>query len=303
MMPRREILRRTSRSFALTIGLLPRAVRDDVALAYLLARATDTIADASTAPAAERTALLRAAEDSLDHAAIAGFDPDVRARDQTDPAEADLLRALPGLWSEMQGRAAPVRLLLVRVMGHILQGQVFDLERFGPAKPPLTGEELERYTFLVAGSVGEFWHDLSLLRLGNYARAPSDVMRLRARRYGQGLQLVNIIRDRAMDDALGRVYLPESEVNRAGSRVRDWLTEGAEYCAALRSGRLRYATLLPALLGLRTLRLSAAQPRGALTPVKVSRSEVRRWMRRAIRVWLSASAVMPLVRAASKQDE
>ena len=110
----------------------------------------------------------------------------------------------------------------------------------------------------------------------------------------------NIIRDRAMDDALGRVYLPEGEVARAEAQARGWLGEGADYCAALPSGRLRYATLLPALLGLRTLGLSAAQPRGTLTPAKVSRAELRRWMCRSIRVWFSANAVMPLVRAASK---
>ena len=49
-MNEKEILRRTSRSFHLTMRLLPRAVRDDIALAYLLARAMDTMADTATAP-------------------------------------------------------------------------------------------------------------------------------------------------------------------------------------------------------------------------------------------------------------
>jgi len=299
-MRERDILRRTSRSFYLTIRLLPDSVRGDVSLAYLLARATDTIADTSTAPPERRIALLREAKNSLGNIGIEGFDADAWARDQRDPAEADLLRALPQLWAKLPSHDETARALLIRVMDHILEGQIFDLERFGPDALPLTREELERYTFLVAGSVGEFWHDLCRHRLADYSRDKADVMCRRARHYGQGLQLVNIIRDRAMDDALGRVYLPESEVARAEAQARDWLGEGAEYCAALRSGRLRYATLLPALLGLRTLGLSAAQPRGTLTPAKVSRSELRRWMFRAIRVWFSASAVMPLVRAASK---
>lgn len=299
-MRERDLLRRTSRSFYLTIRLLPRAVRGDMSLAYLLARATDTIADTSTAPPDRRIALLREARASLGKIGIEGFDANNWARDQRDPSEAQLLRALPGLWAELPAREETTRGLLIRVMDHILEGQIFDLERFSPDAPPLTREELERYTFLVAGSVGEFWHDLCRHRLADYSRDNADVMRRRARHYGQGLQLVNIIRDRRMDDALGRIYLPEGEVARAESRAREWLGEGVDYCAALRSGRLRYATLLPALLGLRTLCLSAAQPRGTLTPAKVSRSELQRWMCRAIRVWFSASAVVPLVRAASK---
>lgn len=299
-MREKEILRRTSRSFYLTIRLLPRAVRSDVVLAYLLARATDTIADTSTAPVEKRIALLHSVKSSLRNGGIDDFGAESWAHGQRDPAEADLLRALPRLWSKLQTRDEPVRRLLIRVMDRILEGQIFDLERFRPNSEPLSREELERYAYLVAGSVGEFWHDICRHQIGDYSFDSADTMRIRARHYGQGLQLVNIIRDRRMDDALGRVYLPEPEVARSASQAREWLGEGAEYCAALRSGRLRYATLLPALLGFRTLALSAMQANGSLTPTKVSRSELRRWMCRALPVWWSASAVMPLVRAASK---
>jgi len=84
------------------------------------------------------------------------------------------------------------------------------------------------------------------------------------------------------------------------AQARSWLAEGVEYCADLRSGRLRYATLLPALLGWRTLALSAQQTPGLLTPVKVPRHEVGRWMRRAIPVWWSTDRVSTLAAEASK---
>jgi farnesyl-diphosphate farnesyltransferase len=186
------------------------------------------------------------------------------------------------------------------VLGHILEGQIFDLERFGPGALPLTDAELGRYTYLVAGSVGEFWTDLCAARLGDFARDPVGVMRERARHYGQALQLVNILRDRRMDAALGRLYLAEAGVERWTAQARAWLQEGADYDTALRSGRLRYATLLPALLGWRTLSLVAAQPSGLLAPAKVPRQELRHWMRRALPVWWSAARVGPLVAAASK---
>ncbi|MGZ5554019.1 MAG: squalene/phytoene synthase family protein, partial [Chthoniobacterales bacterium] len=51
---RGPILRAVSRSFYLSIRLLPAKLRDPIALAYLLARATDTIADTSEISAALR---------------------------------------------------------------------------------------------------------------------------------------------------------------------------------------------------------------------------------------------------------
>ena len=299
-MTEREILRRTSRSFDLTIRLLPRGVRDEVALAYLLARATDTLADTSSAPAEQRAAILRSARASLGKAAIDGYEAKDWQAHQRDPAERRLLGLLPELWLRMH---AGNKRLVRDVLGHIVEGQIFDLERFGPGASPLSADELERYTWLVAGSVGEFWTDLCAARLGDFSRAPLEVMRRRGARYGQGLQLVNILRDRRMDAALGRVYVTQGDAPRWTSQAHAWLGAGAEYCRALRSGRLRYATMLPALLGWRTLALSAQQAPGLLTPVKVPRHEVGRWMRRALPVWLSARSVARLAAEASKHDQ
>lgn len=296
----KEILRRTSRSFFLTVRLLPRAVRNEIGLAYLLARASDTIADTSTAPPGARVSLLRSLRASLGSGDIAGYAPDDWVRHQRDPAEQALLRTLPRLWQRMPQCATPTRDLLRTVLDRILEGQIFDLERFGPSSDPLGDDELERYTYLVAGSVGEFWHDLSRARLPGFSAADPSAMRERARRYGQALQLVNILRDRRMDGALGRVYVPPDRVAYWTDRARAWLDHGADYCAALSSGRMRYATLLPAVLGFRTLALTAVQPEGMLTPVKVPRAELRRWMRRALPVWCSPAAVSRLVREASE---
>lgn len=292
-----EILRRTSRSFHLTIRLLPRAVRGDIALAYLLARATDTLADSSSAAPDRRLGILRAARASLDLPEIEGYRAADWEKCQREPAERALLALLPVLWTRLH---ASGNRLVRNVLGHILEGQIFDLERFVPGSPPLGAEELERYTWLVAGSVGEFWTALCAERFGDFSRVPLEVMRRRGAHYGQALQLVNVLRDRRMDAALGRVYVTEDQVPRWIAQARAWLGEGAEYCADLRSGRLRYATLLPALLGWRTLTLSDRQAPGLLTPVKVPRRELRRWMRRAIPVWWSADRVRALAAEASK---
>ena len=294
-----RILERTSRSFYLTLRLLPRSVRADASLGYLLARATDTIADTSTHPAAQRAEMLRSAAGSLGRETVEGYEPSAWSAAQRDPAERALLAGLPDLWRRMASRPAPARDRLVRVMAHIVGGQLMDLERFGAGAPPLDDSELDRYTFLVAGSVGEFWTELCEAEQPRFATAPAGEMRAHARRYGQALQLVNIIRDRRMDAALGRIYVPDHDVARRSAQAREWLAESVPYCAALRSGRLRYATLLPALLGWRTLAMETARVPGTITPAKVPRSEVRRWMRRALPVWWSRAAVRDIAAAAS----
>src|ERR1700737_5478495 len=52
---RGSILAAVSRSFYLSIRLLPRKLRDPVSLGYLLARASDTIADTTEVPIDLRT--------------------------------------------------------------------------------------------------------------------------------------------------------------------------------------------------------------------------------------------------------
>lgn len=295
-----RILERTSRSFYLTLRMLPRTVRGDASLGYLLARATDTIADTPAHPAPRRAAMLRAAAASLGRKTIEGYAASDWAAAQRDPSEHQLLEALPGLWQRAFERPIAARERLMRVMAHILEGQIFDLERFTPGAEPLSDAELDHYTFLVAGSVGEFWTDLCAGGLRDFSRDPTEDMRARGRRYGQALQLVNILRDRRMDDALGRIYVREEDMSRHATRAREWLGDAVSYCESLRSGRLRYATLLPALLGWRTLALLDASH--AVTPVKVSRPEVRRWLRRAMPVWWSPAAVPRLAREAAGQN-
>src|SRR5436305_9677886 len=53
-----ELLKPVSRSFYISIRLLPKALREPVALGYLLARTSDTIADASAVDVEKRIKLL-----------------------------------------------------------------------------------------------------------------------------------------------------------------------------------------------------------------------------------------------------
>ncbi len=122
------------------------------------------------------------------------------------------------------------------------------------------------------------------------------------KRYGMALQLINVLRDVGADLRAGRCYFPEFELNAAHLTTSQILSEperfqpiyqawigkaksglecGVHYSCAIRNRRVRAATVLPALIGARTLALVNHAKTGALQrTVKVPRTEVRRMILR-----------------------
>jgi farnesyl-diphosphate farnesyltransferase len=235
-------------------------------LAYMLARASDSIADAATAPAFQRLALLRALPDSFPEKS-----PDLGLTGD----ERDLVVRLPDLLKALD--ALPDAAEIKTAWRVILRGQIFDLERFEPSADgqppkPLSSEELVEYTQLVAGSVGEFWTRLSFRHIPDYATKPLDEMLTLARTFGQGLQMVNILRDRRRDADLGRVYIPDERFYPEMQRASELLEAGQSYASAVKSRALRAACKLPLDLARQTLALVAEHPLGLR--VKVPRHKV-----------------------------
>jgi len=325
------LLREVSRSFYLSIRLLPPALRRPVGVAYLLARASDTIADSSTLPAAQRQQQL-----AILAAAIAGTPADAAvlaeiasatAAASPDPRERRLLQALPQCLAWLDA-LAPADLGDVRtVLLHITQGQALDIERFESGSSPqalLSAAEVDEYTYLVAGCVGEFWTDLCTRHIPGFALLPPDRMRVLGREYGMGLQLVNILRDAGADLAAGRCYLPADELEltaagllalapgQAPARLEPvwarWhelacrrLEQGMRYAQAVNSPRIRAATALPALIGARTLALLHQAGGQALTqPVRMPRREVRTVL---ARLAFTLAARGPLARQFARLQE
>jgi farnesyl-diphosphate farnesyltransferase len=301
---RGPVLRSVSRSFYLSLRILPKALRDPLSLAYLLARATDTIADTPDPPASLRAEALRDLG-----GAIQGTAPEVTAARlcdsfaalQRDEAERTLIRHLPDLLAWLDALATSDRAEVRSVLEKITLGQTLDLERFGTSgaiRALGTATELNEYTYLVAGCVGEFWTRICFAHVPNSSERPEAEMRDLGVQYGQGLQLINILRDAGTDLRHGRCYLPADELRslgiapeeilRSSARVAPILQKwrekaergmgaGIEYACAIRNRRIRFATALPALIGARTLALL----RDAGTEVfdlrvKVPRSEIRK---------------------------
>jgi len=261
-----KLLKRVARSFQLSLRILPTQLRLTLSLAYMLARASDTIADASSAPNFQRLALLRGLPDLFPEKS-----PDLGL----SGAERELLDLMPRLLEAL--KTLPERDQIMAQWRIILQGQIFDVERFVASSPdtpatPLTPEELEEYIYLVAGSVGEFWTRLCFKNVPDYSTKPMEEMLPLARRFGQALQLVNILRDRRSDADAGRIYIPDERFYVEMQHVTELLQSAAEYTAAIQPRSLRAACALPLDLANQTLALVAQHPLGV--GVKVPRYKV-----------------------------
>jgi farnesyl-diphosphate farnesyltransferase len=305
------LLKGVSRSFYLSVRFLPGRIRLAIALGYLLARASDTVADTNQLPPAERIELLDRLLSSLS-AGKPGSSIDLSAclLAQADGPERVLLANIDRVLEHLSGVPPAHRKLLNEVLAKIIHGQTLDIERF-ESKPGIARlpdqSALEEYTYLVAGCVGEFWTKLCLLEWPNYARIPAAEMLCFGRDFGKALQLINILRDYPLDLQAGRSYLPVSrleevalnpnlarpEWERWRLRASDYLEEAWKYVVAVRPWRVRFACAVPVFIGARTLSLLGASPE--IQPgIKVSRPEARRLI-----TWAAGVALFPFLEPAA----
>ena len=299
-----SILRDVSRAFYLTLRVLPASVRSQIALAYLLARISDTIADTQLVPAEKRIQKLKQFRARIRDEGAPPVDFTHLMREQGNEAERVLLQhsgEAIALLDKMEGAD---RGQIQLVLETITRGQEMDLARFGDGrelKALETGDDLDDYTYRVAGCVGEFWTRLT--RAHCFADAEIDEQHFvqNSIRFGKGLQLVNVLRDLPRDLANGRCYLPAVDLAVAGLQPQDlcdaknwpelkpvfmpWLEKAADHLAAgwhytlqipHKHYRLRLACAWPILMGNRTLDLVRnANPLLAEPSLKISRSTVR----------------------------
>jgi farnesyl-diphosphate farnesyltransferase len=274
-----DLLEKTSRTFALAIPVLPEPTRRQVMIAYLLFRIADTFEDAAhwrpelrieslrefrsllsaySAPEAARLAAKWTAagpSPNSDYTRLITESPLVlEAFFGLDPAAVESVRA------HVSRSAAGMAGFVARSRGGVLE-----LEDLA---------DLRAYCYAVAGIVGEMLTDLFLLR--REALDPiAPFLRERAATFGEALQVVNILKDSAVDVTEGRSFLPR-RVARAEvfALARHDLEVAAEYTLALqRAGAPRGVVAfcaLPAEMARATLARVEARGPGA----KISRLEV-----------------------------
>lgn len=314
-----DLLKGVSRSFYLTLRVLPPSLRQPVGLAYLLARAADTIADtALISPELRRELILVFRFQVRGPArleALRRIESELTDL-QSIPNERELLSALPAVFALLEATPEPDATLVRSVLVTLTLGMEQDLATFpveAAGKVVSLEDEaaLDRYIYLVAGCVGEFWTAITMAHTRSLRKWDQDAMAQTGIRFGKALQLTNILRDVPKDLRIGRCYLPGNELALMGLSPQDlldptrgkearpvlvdWIKTAMEHYQAAEdyllaiprhSPRLRLAVLWPILIGLASL-VKIARNEYWLNPDYPSKVS-RRWVYKTLALSLPA---------------
>jgi len=320
------LLESTSRSFYPTLKYLPKKIRGQIGLLYLLARLADTIADSKHGETKVLLAHLREYNDYVHGRSSTLPDFADLALIQTDKNEAELLRnveiVVEGLEVYEQDRER-----ILECLDIIIGGQILDLERFGTAKEGGSisalsiDEELDDYAYRVAGCVGVFWSKMSLAHLMTLSEEKEKEFFEKAIRFGKALQMINILRDIPEDLRFGRCYIPLQALESIGLTPDDLMddsnietfrplydsyldiTDGhleaaIEYIRMLPETqfRLKASCMLPVLIGQRTVTLlKTGNILNSEERIKVTRNEIKAYARKLLRALFIPGGVRRLL--------
>ncbi|HKU37796.1 MAG TPA: squalene/phytoene synthase family protein [Polyangiales bacterium] len=276
-----DLLHKTSRTFALTIPLLPQPMQHEVGIAYLLFRVIDSFEDATLWAPEERVRALGEfgplLRDPELRSVCAAAERWVREPPLEHAGYLELIERLPEVlaWHAALRPLAreQIRLHLERTASGMAE---FVARTDGQGALQLdTLHELRDYCFVVAGIVGELLTELYVLGCPQLAKV-APRLRERAPLFGEGLQLVNILKDVHPDAEEGRVYLPrEVGLHEVFELAHADLRAALEYTELLREGNADLGVVkfnaLNARLAVATLRELSDRGLGA----KLSRVQLR----------------------------
>jgi squalene synthase HpnC len=195
-----RIARASHSNFYSAFFLLPKSKRDALAALYAFMRLVDDVSDEEQSLHAKQRGLAkwRAAFDEAVTGHSQAFDGTAAVPLPTEPfyGEAEIL---PALVDTMQRYKMPARYL-----HDLISGAEMDLT----VQTYPTFDRLREYCYRVAGTVG-------LTCTHVFGFSDSRALDL-AEKLGLAFQLTNIIRDVHEDYKLGRVYLPEEDLQRYG---------------------------------------------------------------------------------------
>jgi farnesyl-diphosphate farnesyltransferase len=313
-----HILKNVSRSFYLSLRVLPGAVRKQVSLAYLFCRAADTIVDTPIFPYCQRLQILQTFRRQF-LLATPSLDDLEQLRSAVLPqhtrqAECRVLYHLLDCFHVFGGLAALDRQLIRELVLTLTHGMEMDLKYFAGgtassirAFPDLV--TLDLYTYYVAGVVGEFWTKIHKAHMQTWQPREFQTLCALGVRFGQGLQMTNILKDLGKDLSIGRCYLPQERLESLEITTQElvqpstlprlqpliaqltWhtlehLDQACHYVLQLpsKAWRLRLSCMWPLLFAVQTLEIMCHSD-VLLDPaarVKISRGVVYRTMVRSL---------------------
>ena len=320
----KAILPSVSRTFALSIRLLPGTLGRAVLAAYLLCRIADTVEDDHAMSPERKAVLLDALVLALDDAAEAERFPIVADELVAgDPTHVDLVRHADLVFVLYRSLPMRSRLRVRHWVSEMSRGMKKFAQRYPRGIRIGTVDEYREYCYYVAGTVGHMLTDLWHEHTRAIGAAEYRVLWKRCRAFGEALQTVNILKDIAWDATReNAIYIPEDALRaRGGSHAtllspehadashavveqfielawRD-LDQALEYFVSIprRAVSIRAFCVLPLLFAYATLRelaRSTAMLRAGES-VKISRGEVKSLMFAGLTLVMSNSGVRRLV--------
>ena len=298
----RARLEAVSRTFARPIAMLDEPLQTGVMCGYLLCRVADTIEDNPHLTVAQRDARYAAFLEVLEEGRPAGRFESLFHGVPGEPAEIALCTSLERVLRVFGALPREIQTRTLRWVAEMTRG----MQLYSHREPGDDGfvalytvEDLERYCYFVAGTVGHMLTDLFLPQMrGAGVEWP---LREHAEAFGVGLQLVNILKD-VTDDRERHVSFVPRTVCAARAlgidelvdpRRRDHahaavaplfelarrrLDDALQYTLAIPSehASVRLFCLLPLWMAVRTLMLARGNDAmfTASQPVKISRDEV-----------------------------
>jgi farnesyl-diphosphate farnesyltransferase len=319
----REILPAVSRTFALSIRLLPGVLGSAVRCSYLICRVADTIEDDLELAASDKASLLDLLTLSFDDTDAAAQLARRGSSLHASPAYRRLVEHTDLVFVVFHDLPPRTREHVRRWVGEMIAG----MRKFVLAYPHgvriQSLDEYKEYCYYVAGTVGylvtDLWHEHS----SSIGPREHGFLRQRCASFAQALQTVNILKDVARDaEQENAIYVPEELLRAYGSaqstilapeRAKEngaalgalirlaWrdLDQATAYLLAIprRAVAIRLSCALPLLFASATLRdlerRSVALARREA--VKISRSEVKSLMALSVLGVLSNRALAALV--------
>lgn len=212
-----EILEGVSRTFALTIPQLPAQLHRVVANAYLLCRIADTVEDESALTAEQKRyfhdLLVRVVEGDVPAQTFAFELAPLLRKDAID-AEKNLVANTTAVIRVTQTFNKTQREALTRCLRIMCEGMP-RFERHSSVDGLRDLRALDQYCYYVAGVVGETLTTLFCDYSPAMARH-GDAMGHLGVSFGQGLQMVNILKDFWEDRDRGVCWLPQDVFRQAG---------------------------------------------------------------------------------------
>ncbi len=248
-----------SRTFALTIPQLPKALVGAVANAYLLCRIVDTIEDeVSLSPEQKRyfcTEFINVVKTG-ENSEVFALELAPLLSEQTIPAEHQLIHVLPRVIQITHSFEVTQVEALANCVDTMAKGMpIFQAQDLHAGLATLA--EMDKYCYYVAGCVGEMLAKLFCHYSPEIAKHETELLKLSVS-FGQGLQMTNILKDIWDDAQRGVCWLPQDIFTETGFDLKTLTPEtndvafsvGLERLISIAQGHLhnalRYTLLIPA---------------------------------------------------------